>query len=380
MSRGLWLSVGLVLAVALGSAVFFQACEKRHATVPTGLRGEAASDRYLAARRLLEAMGAPTRSLATIEELDELPTPDGTLIIPADRSGFTEQRSLALLEWARAGGNLIVITWSLWDDADRVPDLLLDPLGVRQFMHEDSAEAGEELEAATSQVWWEDRDGPLEIVFDPLYYLELADREADWEVGDQHGIHLLSIREGAGRVTVATDDYFLANFTIADHDHAELLWRIAERGDAPVWLVRGVEYPSAWSLVWRHGAALVLSALALTALWAWASARRVGPIRPDDPVARRSLMEHVESTGRFQLHHRAERELLDATREALLERMRRRHPAWLGLPPNEQHARLARHSGMARERIDAALAFGEERDPERFWRRIATLEGIRRTL
>ena len=136
----------------------------------------------------LEAMGAPTRSLAAIEELDELPTPEGTLIIPANRSGFTEQRSLALLEWARAGGNLIVLTWSLWDDEDRVPDLLLDPLGVRQFMHEDSSEVGGELEAVSSQVWWEDRDGPLEIAFDPLYYLELAEREADWEVGDQHGI------------------------------------------------------------------------------------------------------------------------------------------------------------------------------------------------
>lgn len=379
MNRGLGPWVIVVLALALGSAVFFQACEKRTSTRFTGLQGEAAHNRYLAAQRLLEGMGADTLAVATVEALDELPATDGTLILPVNRGAFSQERTLELLEWARAGGNLIVITWSIWDDAERTPDLLLDPLGVRQFMHDDD-EYEDGIESEISQVRWEDRDGPLEIRSDPYFYLELVDREADWQIGDRHGVHLLSLPEGDGRVTVATDDYFLANSTIAEHDHAELLWRLAERGDAPVWLVRGAAHPGVWELIWRHAAAVLLSALALALLWVWASARRVGPMRPDEPASRRSLMEHVESAGRFQLRQRAEHALLAATREALLDRMRQRHPAWLGLTPAEQHARLAERSGLARERIDSALRFGGERDPERFGRRIATLERIRRSL
>ncbi len=61
MNRGLGPWVIVVLALALGSAVFFQACEKRTSTQHTGLRGEAARNRYLAAQRMLEAMATVTR-------------------------------------------------------------------------------------------------------------------------------------------------------------------------------------------------------------------------------------------------------------------------------------------------------------------------------
>ena len=91
-------------------------------------------------------------------------------------------------------------------------------------------------------------------------------------------------------------------------------------------------------------------------------------------------MEHIEAAGRFELRGGNQRALLDSVRQAVRTRIRSRHPGWLTLVPAELHARLAARAGIARQQVDRALAYGESRDRERFARRIATLEKIRKAL
>ena len=391
MTRGLGTWIGVVLLLAGASALFFRACEKRSSELYTGFQGEARSNRYLAAQRLLEAMGTDVTVIDNIEGLDELPDPRATLMVPVSRNEtWSQERGAAALDWVRSGGHLVTVTWSLWDDEERAPDFILDPLGIRQYMRassddeEDPEGHGEEGpdEAVVAHAHFDDRDEALEISFDPWFYLLLDGREAAWSIRDNYGAHLLSVAEGLGHVTVTTDDYYLANETIGGHDHAELLWRAAHRfgHDGGVWLLIGASYPTAWELIWRHGWMIVISAALLAVAWVWARMHRFGPVLPDEPTGRRSLMEHIEAAGRFQLRHRGERDLLAAGRQAVLARVRERHPGWLSLSPRELHARFARHSGIPRERIDQALAYGTDRDPERFGQRIATLERIRKAL
>ena len=125
---------------------------------------------------------------------------------------------------------------------------------------------------------------------------------------------------------------------------------------------------------------VLLAAAALAIFWVWHSSRRFGPLRPDDPVDRRRLMEHIEAAGRFQLVHHADAALVKSVRDAIQLRLRERHPRWQKLDPHELNERLAELSGIPADRVARALAFSGERDRERLTRRISVLESIRKAL
>jgi hypothetical protein len=299
------------------------------------------------------------------------------------------------------------LTWTLWDDESRTPDPILDPLGVRQFMLSEpngegeqhaASDDGVELPAGVAEepafgqrtlvrdviarVAVSDREGPLEIEFDPYYTMDDAEGRASWEASDENGTHLLQIPVGAGAITALTDDYFLTTLQIAALDHAELVYRLARQGgrSGAVWIVTDEDWPRPWTLLVSHAWMALISLGVLVAAWIWSSSRRFGPLRADDPLERRRLMEHIEASGRFHWRHGGAAALLEAERSALLERVRVRHPGWLELQPRELHGRLAHLSGIPRERIDQALAFRRDSQPERFARNVATLEKIRRSL
>ena len=400
------LSWTLTLAL-VGSAValFFAFFEKRSFEVPIGLRGEAVRNRYLAAERLLASMGLETRSFESPAELGGLPPTDGSLIIPTPRHTLDDETSRAFVEWARAGGHLVVLTWTLWKDEGRRRDVILDPLGVHQFLLFEPVELepdGEQPEGAEGEpepppgeigrrilIWdavasapVESRAEPLELRFDPHYRMDDSEGRASWSASDQNGTHLAQMPLGAGWLTALTDDYFLANEHIGELDHAELVYRLARAGgrSGPVWLVYSEDWPRPFALLVEHAWMVLVSLAALTLGWIWWASRRFGPLRPDDPLERRRLMEHIEASGRFHWRHGGALVLLEAERAAMLERLRVRHPGWLELTPRELHERLAELSGIPRERIDQALAFRASPQPERFAKNIATLEKVRRSL
>jgi hypothetical protein len=373
--------VASVLCVALAAGLWFGACERRSERVEVGYQGEARSNRYLALQRLLEAGGDEVRSLDSLRALDSLPASDATLVIAVDRSWtLGAERSRDLLAWARSGGHLIVVSWSLWDYPDRPADAILDPLGVRQFQRDEE----DQQVAVTASIGFSDRAAPLGAEFDPAFHLTLEDPErARLEASDANGTHLVTLALGSGWVTALTDDYFLSSATIDDHDHAELAYRITHLfgRDGPIWIVWNDAMPRWWALAWRHGWMLVVSLIAVAAAWVWSRSSRFGPLEADPPPSRRRLLEHIEAAGHIQLRHGARRDLLHAVRRAVWERMRRRHPGWLDLDPQPLAQRLASLAGIPVERVERALAFGSERQPEAgFARQIATLEKIRRCL
>jgi hypothetical protein len=217
---------------------------------------------------------------------------------------------------------------------------------------------------------------------DPRFRFEAEGDSAIWSIEDANGTHLLQTHLGAGYLTALTDDFFMTNTTIAEHDHAELVYRLARVGEraGPVWIVFAEDWPGAWQLLRDRAWAVVIALSILVAAWGWMRSQRFGPLRPDPPVSRRSLMEHVEASGRFHWKHGDARVLAESVRGALMDRVRVRHPAWLELQPVELHRRLANLSNVPRERIDRALASRPEVGPERFVQNIDTIEKVTRAI
>src|SRR5687767_7464389 len=104
---------------SLVGGIFYVSCERGVEEVSDPARGEAARDSYLAARRMLDAMGAPVTRLYYLDQ--RMPSTDATLIMPDERSGLTSDRAEQLLDWVGRGGHLVVVVWTLWDAPQRTP-------------------------------------------------------------------------------------------------------------------------------------------------------------------------------------------------------------------------------------------------------------------
>lgn len=400
-SQGTRVAIALSL-VAAAVALFFATCQRTEVIVPHDYEGEARRNPYLAAERMLTRMGMPAKSFDDVGVLESLPPESATIIIPTERQSLEAHTTNALLNWVDAGGNLVVVSWQLWDDKKRSGDPILDPIGVHQFMNkdDDSDEGTDEKisfvpaaddedddsdEPPLADAEFPDRDPALELRFDQRFRLELTDdaeKELIVEAGDDAGSHLVTLRHGKGLITALSDDYFMTQPQIGDYDHAEMMYRLTRLGGhrGPVWFVYGDRFPSPWSWLLRNGWMVAASAGVLLFVWLWSAVRRQGPILPDPPAAQRELMEHVRAAGRLEWRRGAAHALLSAVRAALFARMRERHPSFHAAAPSEQVAQLESLSGVPRARIEEALAFRDDRDPSRFVTKVAVLEKLRRSL
>ncbi|MCP3987000.1 MAG: DUF4350 domain-containing protein [bacterium] len=406
--RWTWVVAGVSLAVTTG--IFFTCFERRTESEYRGASLEAQSNPYLAWQLLLERMGHEVEIFDGPAELSgALPEVGATIFYPANRVTLGEQRSLRLLDWVEAGGHLWVTTWTLWEDEDRRPDFLLDPLGVRQFMTPEpeeteeskDTEEGEEVEVdgvtapdpmenAWPGVQWDEveltftqQKQPLTVYFDRNFWIEAPEVELLAEIRGQTGAHLVRIAHGLGVVTVVTDDYMMRNDGLGNADHAEVALRLLLRkdlGPQKVWLLPVENWPGFLGLVRQHGrAALVAGAFWLLA-WAWRAGRRFGPLISEKPPVSRSLLEHVEAAGHLLARGRRG-VLVGSARDALSDELRARRPGWLQMRPDELTQHLASSAALPPAAVtEALLAEDVASSRAAFTQTIATLERIRHTL
>ncbi len=407
MSRRALLLPGLaVLLLALLAVLFGVLFERREVEEEVGASREVRRNPYFASARLLERMGHAVVTLDGIGHLDVLPPTQALLMAPSSRRTLTRERQQALLDWVEAGGQLLVVTHTLWDEAERRPDWLLDRFGLRQYRHEPPDEeidepeaeaAGEGADAAAefpgseaqavardvTSLHWPGLDEPLEVHFERDWYWIDGFDDAELYARGDGGIHLILLRHGAGRLIALTDDLFLRNDSVGEADHAELVVRLARLAgpDAPVWIAVGESWPGLWRRAAAHAApALLALALALTA-WIWRAARRFGPLYPAPELARRRWMEHLDAVGRF--HWRADRghSLLAATRSSVLRALGRRRPAFARLAPPARNQALARLTGLTAHKVSLALdAEFQPAGEAAFVTAVARLERIRSQL
>jgi hypothetical protein len=414
VSREALRSAALVLGPLLLLAAIFGACfERRTEEVPVGYSREALTNPYLALERLLARMGREVFSLDGLGDLDALPPTDAWLLVPTSRDTLSAERSRALLDWVEAGGHLLVVTWSLWEDEHRRPDPLLDRFGLQQHRGVRSPGEGEpDGEAAEEDAqpapppagadalgallgalggapreWdeallaWPGRPEPLRLQFDPRFRWVDAQGRATRIAAGPAGMHLLVLEHGRGLLSALTDDWLLRNDHLGELDHAELLTRLADLGGrpGPVWIVTSTRWPGLWSQAVRYATPVLASLAALLAAWLWRASRRFGPLRPLPPPQRRRWFEHLEAAGHYHWREGHGRALVESTRECVLRELARRRPELARLDPVQRDPRVALLAALRSDQVAHALD-GLPRRPEEFTATIAHLERIRASL
>jgi hypothetical protein len=356
------------LLVALGAAGFFTLFERVEEEVEVGYQGAARTNPLLAAERLFTRLGAPARTLAAGPST--LPPPNHVLLLVSPARSLSAERFAGILDWVRQGGRLLVTP----GDSPS-----LDPV-LRHWavqVSEDPAAGDPEILQVPL------REGAKAKVEVPRSRrLAVTRKDAKVQIGSEAGLAFVRYAEGAGSVTFLADAGFLTNEDIGQHDHAALAWALVRAGGevpAGVWIAIRDEVPTLAQLLVRHAWMALASGGLLIAAWLWSAGARFGPLLPDPPRHRRSLLEHVEASGDFLWRTGRGDELLAGARQAVLHRIDVREPGWSRLAAPELVQRLAAAARLPAARIDRAL-HGAAATPADLVQALQTLETLRRSL
>jgi uncharacterized protein DUF4350 len=359
-----------------------------------GFQGEAAKNRLLAVERFLTAMGYPTR---TAPGDAALPASDHVLILIQRSAALTKLSTPALLDWVARGGRLVVTPLPNElhpDDDGRQKDPLLAAIGVEAAARELSDSMSELVHLDLSPIQARAAilmpRGPR--LFDlrhaatvslphgsaapPSYVLHPPFRP---------GALLLTVPHGRGSVTVVSDLELLDNNVIDKNDHAAFaLWLVQGKAHpAGVELREHTATPTLGELAVRFAWMVLIPALLLGGALAWRAAARFGPLLPEPPSERRSLLEHLDAAARWLWHNDqgVERRLLvDAVRRSLRQRVAVRQPGWSKLPGPQLIQHLADNAGLAAPEVADALHGAAISDEASFLAAVQTLTQIRRSL
>lgn len=384
--------VGLILLAlaALGALGWYvtRNLERSEERVWVGYHGEAETDDYLAASRLLNRLGRethPVRGLPLPKTLGK----EDALILPNRRLRLTPGQVKGLKAWVEGGGLLVAEgTYAESADSDRENDPLFTAFGarmVRNDLEKPEIQKGEPYKDFDKRLKaFEESHGIEEVDLNGVTSqvdLGAYDRLESTKEGAILGADgkLFFDRPGEGTVFLFTSLDAIGNDEIKNHDHADFLAALLSKRPqgAKAWIVYEEEPPSLMAWL-RANAWMVLLALSLLILLGlWRGLRRIGPRLPDPALDRRSLLEHLAAAGRFQWSVREGEALLAASQAALKERLWRAHPTIAALPPEALIAALAERAGLPEMRVFKALRYGRHADARDFTEAIQTLERLR---
>ena len=383
MRRATTLTVVLVLFalfVVLIAAWILSNTEWGEVQVPTPLRGDAATNPFYAAQKLVEALGATSERR---ESLGATPS-DAIVVLSTWSWDIDDERRQEFERWVEAGGRLVVDaglisgsdafeTWSgivrEREEVDPDEDLFqaeeivdpcvpLDETGAE--IHEASSYSACDFEYST---WFTTNQRLLWGLLDGDDFLVAA-----------------RVAVGEGRVTVINGVPFIYR-ELFEGDHGELLATATElrAGDHVVFMSEA-DVASLPELVWRYGAPVVAVLLLWIALALWRGAMRFGPLVAPSESARRSLAEQVLGTGRFALRVGGGAALVAAARRALHEAAARRIVGYERLGVGSQAEAVAGLARVDARELAAALDLQQSARPMELRAKLALLEAARREL
>lgn len=416
MRRGLVLTLLLTL---LGAGIWavMHFATWRTERIHTRFEPEAIRNPMLAAQLMLEKSG---RAASFHEGLppDEVTLgPTDTLLMVHRGHGFSPQQARRLVAFVEKGGLLVleideasasVARQRALQEKDAQPLIkpslaLRDPLmeklgvavsGIKPLEHQKKSQ--EEVEGsktgddeqilvdpmASVELHLHESEVPFLADTDPMIRLSDRFNRAVSLQKDKAGSPALRFEVGKGQLFVFTELGWLTNRRIVKRDHAELLWELVKERPASghIWLLRGDPSVGLMSWLAHHAWMALLSLGAFVAVLFWKAAPRFGPLLPEPDPARRSLLEHVDASGRLLWQEGAGDRLVKATRAALLVRIERTHPAWVRLTLPQLHAQLVEFAQLPDRQLFRALFDDHYATPAEFTAAIRTLEHVRKLL
>ncbi len=425
MNRSISLIISLLIAVvlALGAYQFFQTHEYKEVTKRTGFLGEARSNPLYATRLFLKQMGIPTHTKESLQSITQLPDTDTLLLLNTKRTTLSPEKIDDLINWIESGGHLITKASDDWksseklkNDDDSVDDNnkeieSIDPLqrflGVRtsrgEYLNEleDSfdqleglvGESLEEIGLAENIKTIKLAGVDKKLALKDLWFRDIQVRKNKRSITEQiqlgNSNYIIRQKVGNGLVTLVSDMRFIENKAIDVADHAEILWHLihglqaSKQQPAAIWLIHNDKMPNLFSLLWKYAWAFIISLTLLLLAWILTSTRRFGPLIPKEQENRRSLKEHIISSGNYYWKNNDRKKLLESSRHALLQRLSRTHPGWSQRDQQEQASLIAEQTDNKPEAI-YKLLFSEDinliKNAEQFTDSIRQIEQIRKSI
>jgi len=384
--RALWLIGALSVALlgALGVYLYLKATPYQ-AVVDHGPSPAAQANPYLAAEMFLRGHGITVDHAESLAVLPEIDPRQHTLLLFNDRSNMTPRQVDQVLNWARAGGRLVFVAESLWDEkTGQSNDLLLDRVQLHQSLSKDlkdpPPDVAEDPYPNLTKLYLEDEDAPAYAGFDTAFHLEDPKNLAQAWANSAKATHMMQLAYGNGTITVVTDADLWKTPAIAEHDNAWLLWYLG--ADTAVTLLYNTAHDGLPTLLWRNFPQAIVALLALIGLWLWHIGVRHGPVQAPAPSGRRQLMEHLRASADFILRHNGQQTLLQTLQQDVLRRARYRHPGFDQLNVAEQWLALSRLTRQPTRAISQALSPVPKRrmSSAEFCRQVAHLQALRNSL
>lgn len=385
--RALWLLGGALIVALLGALgiYLYLKATPYQAEVDHGPSPAAQANPYLAAEMFLRERGIDVSHAESLAVLPDIDPRQHTLLMFNDRSKMTPRQVDQVLNWARAGGRLVFVAESIWDEkTGQSNDLLLDRVQLHQLFSKDLKDPppddAEDPFPNLTKLYLEDEDAPAYAGFDTAFHLEDPKNLAQAWANSAKATHMMQLAFGLGTITVVTDADLWKTPAIAQHDNAWLLWYLS--ADTAVTLLFNTEHDSLPALLWRYFPQAIVALIALIGLWLWHVGVRHGPVQAPSPSGRRQLMEHLRASADFILRHNGQQTLLQALQQDVLRRARHRHPGFDQLNVAEQWLVLSRLTRQPTRAISQALSPAPKRrlSSAEFCRQVAHLQALRNTL
>lgn len=380
----LW--VGLLLVCLLGACGFY-AWSKAipyEVVVDRGPAPQALANPYLAAEHFLRQQGVAVEHANSQERLTTLPAKGNSLLLLGERSNMTPRQVEQLLDWAKAGGHLLLVAEALWDEeAGKSGDLLLDRLSIHQTWADEPESPENTLEKKApdlTKLYVDNETAPAYFSFDTDFNLTDPRHLAQFSANSARSSHLMQLDLGEGRVTVVTDSDLWKIPDIGKHDNAWLLWYLSQ-GTA-VTLLFNNDFDDLFSLLLRYFPQALVALVALIVLALWHAGMRQGPIQAPAAKARRQLQEHLKASADFLLRRSGQRTLLLALQRDILRAARHRHPGFEQLDNAEQWRVIEHLTHQPSHVISQALGplAAKRLSSADFSRLVASLQTLRNAL
>ena len=373
-----------VLVAALSIYLYLKATPYQ-TEIDHGPSPEARANPYLAAELFLRQQGLSVDHANGLDILPSLDPHQHSLLLLGDRYNMTPRQIDQVMNWTRAGGRLLFVAESLWDETlGHSNDLLLDRVQLRQSLSKDLKEpphnVDEDPNPQLTRLYLEDEDAPAFAGFDTAFHLEDPKKLAQVRANSARATHLMQLDHGLGSIIVVTDADLWKTPAIDRYDNAWLLWHLT--ADTRVTLIFNTDHDSLPALLLRYFPQALVALFALIGLGFWHFGVREGPLLEPPSKARRQLQEHLRASAGFLLRRTGQAGLLQALQQDILRRMRRRHPGFEQLDVDEQWRVLARLSGQPAGAISQAMS---PRPKQRlssveFSRLVANLQSLRNAL
>lgn len=377
--------------------------------IPTGYRGAARTDPFLAAKELLKSYG---HQVSRVPSLNKLPEDNGVLFLSAE-NGMPEGQAQRLLAWVRDGNHLVYFMagggpyndWGLlagfggfaYGGNDERLDPILKELGItlnsgsasqnladaisgkleklddetdapkpppnknknkNKSPKTSDGEAGaltpESIPTSRNQIRLHGQDFQVDFPEFFTFALDRRLRAGEVAAGDAAKTSFLSLNQGYGRVTVFTHARPIRNRYLDENDHAR--WLMFLTGFAPQQVQFIITQEGGfWQLLWKRAWMPLVGLAVLAVLWLWRSVPRFGPVRQADLHGTQQFAEHIGALGQFFYRLRRADVLINAAAQALRMAAYKLHPHLVNHDDELLVDLLSRQSPLPKERIRKVL-------------------------